>query len=69
MVVPKSLLPVAPYLKTPRQSHLSQKNLNPPSAQARRVPPMQTLSIASIFRVLALVRPRFRHPKGPEPHD
>jgi hypothetical protein len=71
--VPKSLLPVAPYLKTLRQCHLSQKNPSRPSAQARRISPTQTLSIASIFQALVLVRPRFCLPKGPtptpEPHD
>ena len=56
MAVPKSL-PVALCLKTPLQYHLSQKNPSP-SAQARRAPPMRTLSIASIFQALAPVRPR-----------
>ena len=60
-VAPKSLLPVAPYLKTPPQCRLSQKKRNPsrPSARAKRTPPMQTLSIASIFQALVLVRRRF----------
>lgn len=49
MVAPR-LLPVAPYPKTLRQHHLSQKNPSPQSARARRAPPMQTLSIASIFQ-------------------
>lgn len=53
--VPKSLLLVAPYLKTPPQCHPSRKNPSLPS-EARRAPPMQTLSIASIFQALVLVR-------------
>lgn len=52
-------LPVAPYPRTLRQRHLSQKNPSLPSAQARRAPPMRTLSIASIFQALAQVRAHF----------
>lgn len=59
-VVPKFPL-VAPCLKTPPQYRQSQKNPSPPSV-ARRVPPMRTLSIASIFQALGLVRP---HPRLP----
>lgn len=54
--VPKSLLPVAPYLKTPRQYHPSRKNPSLPSAQARRAPLTQTLSIVSILQALVPVR-------------
>jgi hypothetical protein len=53
------LLPAAPYPKTLRQRHLSQKNPSLPSAQARRAPPMRTLSIASILQALARVRTHF----------
>lgn len=58
-VVPKPPL-VAPCPKIPPQYHLSQKNQSP--SVARRVPPMRTLSIASIFQALGLVRPRPRLP-------
>ena len=64
-VVPKSLL-VAPCLKTLPRCRLSQKSPSPPSV-ARRAPPMRTLSIASIFQALGLVRLRSCFP--PAPHQ
>ena len=53
-MVAHKFLPVAPYPRTLHQRRLSQKNPSP-SAQARRAPPMQTLSIASILQALVRV--------------